>query len=78
MDDQQHAAERQIQFAQKLDRWLSLHRSPYRIGPMGTTRDSNGVIRPALVLRFKDQPKGVFESVLCLLEHIEDKCQQRM
>lgn len=73
MDNQQHVAERQLELAKKLDRWLSDHWSPYRIGPMGTTVGTDGSIRPIIVLRFENQFKGAFDSVVRVLEHIEDK-----
>lgn len=64
--------EGQLEMAKQVASHLVMHPSGYRVGPMGSTADSDGTTKCLIVLRKDGVPQGVFHSVAALIEAIEE------
>lgn len=69
--------ERQLEMAKQVASHLLAHPSGYRVGPMGSSYDSDGMIRCLIVLHKDGVPKGVFHSIAALIEAIEEPVLQK-
>lgn len=67
----------QLEKARRVASHLVMHPSGYRIGPMGSNEDADGMRRCLIVLHKNGVSQGVFHSLATLIQAIEDPILQK-